>query len=188
MAPDWVTLPVAVRSSTPLPTLEPDGPRLMAPVRTNALALPVVLTFRLVAAMSMPLALLVPIWPLALSETVPAVMVCTPVSTMEPALSVRVLPARPTAPPMVITPVLAVSPITMGPVAPVAMAVISAAEISNTEAPATDIAWPAVFGLSVSVPEVVKALLPVLVLIVTASAITVMAPVPAAMSMFAACV
>ena len=58
-----VTAPVAVKSSVPLPTLEPlvPTPMLMAPVRTNALALPVVLTLRLVAAMSIPLALLVPI-------------------------------------------------------------------------------------------------------------------------------
>ena len=181
-----VTAPVAVRSSVPLPTFDAlaPTPRLTAPVRTNALAFPLVLTLRLVAAMSIPLALLVPIWPLAFSVTLVAVMVCVPASVIDPALRVSVLPARLTAAPIVSTPVLAISPTTMGPVAPVENAVISAAEISNAEAPAIDMAWPAVFGLSVKAPEVVKALLPALtVLTATVSAIMVIAPVPALTSM-----
>ena len=56
---------------------------------------------------------------MALSVTFWAVMVCVPTSVIEPAFNVRVLPVRLTAPPIVSTPVLAVSPITIGPVAPV---------------------------------------------------------------------
>ena len=186
----WVTAPVAVKSSVPAPTLEPlvPTPMLIAPVRTNALALPLVFTLRLVAAMSMPFVMLEPIWPLALSVTFVAVMVCTSVSVIEPAFSVRLLPARLTAPPMVSTPVLAVSPITIGPVAPVAMAVISAAERSKAEEPANDIAWAAVLGLSVSVPDVVSALLPVLAAMATVSATMVMLPDPAETSILVFCV
>ena len=141
---DWVTSPVAVKSSVPVPTLEPlslgPPPMLMAPVvRTNASAL-LVFTLRLVAAMSMlPFVSSEPIWPpLALSVTFVAVMVFTPLSFIEPALSVRLLPVRSTAPPMVNAPVLAVSPITISPVAPVApeIAVISAAERSKPPEPA----------------------------------------------------
>ena len=84
---DWVTAPVAVKSSVP-PTLEPlvPTPMLMAPVRTNALELPLVFTLRLVASMSMlPFVSSEPIWPLALRVTFWALMVCTPVSVIEPA-------------------------------------------------------------------------------------------------------
>ena len=183
--PDWVTAPVALKSSVPVPTLEllEPTPMLMAPVRTNALALALVFTLRLVAAMSMPSAALEPIVPLfALSVTFVAVMVFTPVSVIEPAFSVTLLPVRLTAAPMVSTPVLAASPITIGPVAPVEMAVISAAERSKAEEPANDIAWPAVLGLSVSVPDVVSALLPALAAMATVSATTVMLPDPAEIS------
>jgi hypothetical protein len=177
-----VTAPSAVRSSVPVPTLDAVAPtpRLTAPVlRTKALALPVVLTLRLVAATSMPSLALVPIWPLALSVMFCAVMVCAPPSLMEPALSVNVLPARLTAPPIVMTPVLAVSPMTIGPVAPVAMAVSSAAERSKTAAPASDMARLAVLALSVSTPLVARALFPAFAAMATVSAVTVMGPLPA---------
>ena len=111
-----------------------------------------------------------------------AVMVFTRLSVIEPAFSVRLLPVRLTAPPMVSWPVLAASPITIGPVAPVAMAVISAVDRSKAEEPANDIARFCVLGLSVSVPDVVSALLPELVAMATVSAMTVMLPEPALIS------
>ena len=155
---------------------------LMAPVRTNALAL-FVFTLRLVAAMSMPSAALEPMVPLfALSVTFVAVMVFTPVSVIEPAFSVTLLPVRLTAAPMVSTPVLAASPTTIGPVAPVAMAVISAVDRSKAEEPTNDIARFCVLGLSASVPDVMNALLLELVPMATVSATTVMLPEPAEIS------
>ena len=164
IAPDCVIAPVAaVSPMAPVPTDDIPGPRFTAPaVLINAPPL-FVLKVRLVTATSM--ALLPPAAPmppaafLALRFRLAAVIVRPVVlpSVNDPALRVTVLAPKLTALPMVMAPVLAAtSPITIEPtpVTPPAKSVTSVAFRSKAEAPANDIAVPAVNGLSVSTPVV----------------------------------
>src|SRR5262245_33360395 len=194
IAPDCVIAPAEVTPMAPVPTADVPAPKLTPPVALMNASPLLVLKVRLVTATSM--ALLPPVAPMlppafrALRFRLVAVIVFAVVfpSVNDPALSVTVFAPKLTAAPMVIAPVLAAaSPITMepAPVTPPARSVTSAALRSNVEAPASDIVVAALDGLSVSTPVVWNALLPVLAVIATVFAVTVIGPVPAMMSTLA---